>query len=240
MVRVHRSIQIIAALLLIASCSGDDDDDAASIDAAQLPDADVPDAVPPTPDALVLCPGELLFHGDYVDWDSTDTMFKGVAGATMTEVGNPSNTYETHPNGRGILCLTPGLDTAVEFAHADYLTMLFGVSAEVTARGTFTSRGLKPDRADALFTDDFSLTRDPAAGQLVVYTGLAGATVEIGNSYEGAFPLPDGVRTFFANVDLTGDATTVTVTPPAAETCVGRASVPLAAGVLSYTMYACQ
>ncbi len=236
--------------ILLAACGGDDDPqpDAATPDAA-APDAEVPiiDAAPP--DAPGLCAGQLLFHGDYVDWDSTDKMFRGVCSADVVEVGNKANTAETAPNGRGVLCLTPGVDADIRYTGGApgncvddlAMTMLFATDADVIALGQFTARGLTPARADTLIVDELGLgSRDTADAIVIVDMGVPGATVDIGATYEQSFVLTDGVRTLFANVDPTGGTTTVTVTPPTGMACDGRASLPVQADRISFTKYACE
>jgi hypothetical protein len=71
------------------------------------------------------------------------------------------------------MCVTAA-DTAVDFTHADYIPMRYGVGAAATERGSFSARGLTLSRADRLFANDLSLARDPGATQLIVDVRRAG------------------------------------------------------------------
>ena len=239
-------------IALVLPACGDDDDAPpdATIPDATVPDVEVPviDAAPP--DAPGPCAGQLLFHGDYVEWDSTDLDFTGMCSADLVEVGNKTNTSETAPNGRGVLCLPPGADADVRYAGGApspnctddlALTMLFAVDADVAAIGPFTARGLTTARADTLIVDELGLgSRDVTDAIVIVDLGVTGGTVDIDATYEQSFVLPDGVRTLFANVDPTGGTTTATVTPPGGMICDGRATLTLQANAISFANYACE
>lgn len=245
MTRSHVLSAALGALVLFG-CSdggGADPADAAAADAAA--------------DASNLCPpGSQLFTGEYVDWDSTPDDFLGIFDATIAEVDDPGNSTTTAPNGRGILCIDPDSDTDLDFTQENYLPLLFSASIDAVAIGTYFAAGLTPARADTLFSDELSLSRDPAMAQVIVdvriYPGgepAIGATVAIGDASAGAFSrdsarlyvpgstLTDGGSVLFANV--APGTTTVTVTAPPGATCVGRSSMTLRAGSLNFTEYAC-
>lgn len=211
------------------------------------------------PDASGPCPGELLFTGGYVDWDSTNQAFDGVEFATLLEVANPQNTAMTAPNGRGALCLPAGVVSLVDFFQGEYLQLRYTVSPQATALGGFEMRGLTQARADALFADDLGLGRDPSKAQVLVAVQVypegipaAGAQVTLGNESAGAFvnngtgryvagnAVTSDYFVLFANVDIVGTGKTqVSVTPPQGMTCVGPDTIELVADAISATTFGC-
>jgi len=255
---------LVWSAVLAAGCSGG----GASPDARP---ADAPvDAVgvDAGPDAFDRCPGELTFTGDYVDWDSSEQSFHGIFDAELHEVDDPGNSARTAPNGRGVLCVTPGVDTDVAYSHPDYLPMVFSMDAAAMAAGPFSTKGLEPARADSLFGDELSLTRNPAAAVALIevrrFPGgepVVGATVTLGNGHDGVFTrdaaaawqpgatITDDAWVLFTNVDGAGQVdgdggsygtTSVTVTPPDGTSCVGRPAIALGAGGIAATTFACQ
>jgi len=213
-------------------------------------DAAVPDAAGP-------CPGEILFTGEYVDWDSTELDFLGIFDATYTELGNKTNTASTAPNGRVELCVAQATDAVFSIAHATYLDAVYTMSAEVNAAGPFSIRGLTPARADTLLADPLP-TRDVGDAQVIVAvrtypegTPTIGAQVSLGNAHEGAFTsdanadyvsgdtTTDDAFVLFANTVVGGGQTSVTVVPPAATTCVGPSDIAVNAGELAFATFAC-
>lgn len=244
---------VLAAALVAGACS---DDTPGDPDAAADPDGPLADA-DAMPDAGGDCPGQLLFTGEYVDWDSTAQMFLGIFDATVAEVADPDNSAQTAPNGRAILCLPAGADAEVSITQAEYVPVIYSVDAEANAAGAYTVKGLEPARMSELFTG-WALTPDAGAAQLEVEVRkfpsgdpVTGAVVTIGNAHAGAFTadatgeyvsgsqLDGGAHVFFANVEVGTGTTPVTVTPPAGTTCVGRDSVVLNAGEIAAVLYAC-
>ena len=133
-------------------------------------DAAVVDAAPADASGLCDGAGEQLFTGDYVNWDSTLEAFLGVFDAEVFPVGQPERTVRTAPNGRSLLCLGPddGDELDVAFSHPSYLPLVFAVDVAAVAEVGYTARGLTPARAASLFSDELSLTFDPAAAQVIV------------------------------------------------------------------------
>jgi hypothetical protein len=245
-------VVLAAAALVAGACA---DDTPGDPDAAAGADAPVADAMPDAGGGA--CPGQLLFTGEYVDWDSTPQMFLGIFDATVAEVGNPDNSAQTAPNGRAVLCLPATADSEVSVTQADYVPVIYSVDAEANAAGAYALKGLEPARMTELFTG-WALTPDAGAAQLEVEVRsfpsgapVTGAVVTIGNAHAGAFTadgtgeyvssaqLDGGAHVFFANVEAGGGTTTVTVTPPAGTSCVGRDSVVLNAGEIAAVLYAC-
>jgi len=64
---------LIGLMYVAAGCSSVDSD----VDASNPPAADAVSTNPPDANND-FCPGEFLFTGEYVDWDSTDDAFLGV------------------------------------------------------------------------------------------------------------------------------------------------------------------
>jgi hypothetical protein len=242
------------ALLGSTACGDDGGVDAA--DAAV--DAAAADAAPDAgPDAFVRCPGAVLFTGDYLDWDSSDAMFKGVFDATVTDT-NTAMTAQTAPNGRWELCVTAATEVAATVVQSDYLPVRVTAAAEVITAGAVSTRGLKPARADTLFSG-FGFARDTADAQVLIEVrshpslqpvvgatvALTGATPEGSYGVDLAWALQSATTTgasgymFFANVPVGGGSTPLTVTPPGGTTCVGPATIPLVAGEISAASFAC-
>ena len=76
----------LALVLLITACG---DDGMATVDA------------PPDP-----CMPNMQFTGEYVDWDSTLTTFKGINGAKFTLASDATKTTMTAPNGSSVYSKT--------------------------------------------------------------------------------------------------------------------------------------
>lgn len=242
------------AALLFASvaaigCGTSSGDDDAVPDAASQPADAAADAPPPGPDAFDPCPGpDDYVTGDYVDWDSTDTKFKGIAEADVTVVAGPTASDQTSPNGRYELCMDASADFDLALTHADYLPVRFPVDADL-AGSVASLRGLTPARADELYTA-LGLTRDPGLGTVIVDAALIGTQVELDVAHAGAFTpdasgalvagdiLTHGPIVLFANV--TGAETALTLTPPGGETCDHRATLAVIAGAITFTQAACQ
>lgn len=204
-----------------------------------------------------MCGTQLLFTGEYVDWDSSQANFRGIFDTQVAAQSDPGDAVTTAPNGRVILCLPASGGSVVTFTHPDYLPVRYTVEP-AAVDGPFSIRGLTPDRADALFTTELSVTQDEAAAQVLVavrsYPGgtpVAGAQVSIGNQNVGSFTdtgdgtygpgdtLAGGDFVLFANVETTGGSTTVSVTPPPGTTCEGPSTIDVAAGEIAVTTFSC-
>src|SRR5262245_58805455 len=109
-----------------------------------------------------------VFTGEYVDWDSTEVDFHGVAEATATVVGEPDNTATTAPNGRATLMLNG--TQVVTFTAAGYLPMRFTAAAAAFPDGAvFSTLGLTPARRDSFFAEvAANLTPQPGTAQVLV------------------------------------------------------------------------
>lgn len=183
--------------------------------------------------------GEVEVQGDWTDWDSTDTSFKGIFDATITEVGNESNSITTAPNGRAVICLTAGQDHQLSFSHPDYLPMTFNIAAE-NLEFVYSVHGLTEQRADDLFAQELSLTRDTSAAQVLLEIPAA-ADASLDTAAAGPFRTLEDAYLIFANLGVAGPATTaLSVTPPSGQSCRSVGTLDLAPGVISFTDVVCQ
>jgi hypothetical protein len=238
---------------LLAGCGSDD---------SPASDAAPPDATPDAPVDAGPCGDLALFTGSYVDWDGNSEAPTNTLDTVVSEDADPQNAVTiTAPNGRVVLCLPGDATSIVSFTHPDYLPLRYAF--DPAAAGTaFDIRGLTPARADELFTT-LGVTRDPAVAQVIVAVrmetanpeavgaAVTGARVRLGNLSAGSFTGPgDGTYgagdtlagdafVLFTNTELGGGTTSVTVTPPQGVTCAGPDSVPVAAGAISVTTFAC-
>jgi hypothetical protein len=232
-------LAVLAAVLALglAGCPGP----SGTPDAA--PDAAADAAVDgPTPDAAP-CAGETFLTGEYVDWDSTDSSFAGIAFATFQIEGdsNPAHMDQSSPNGRIEMCI-PGTGRALIAVTSgtgdDHLAGHFIADPAVFADGRFFSlRGLTPTRAGTFFTDN-GLTYDAGKGQLLVNeTGTAAALSLTGATSDTVLASDDGVTwaagdtgtyVLFPNVVVTG-------TPAIAGAATGAGDVPIQIGELTMT-----
>ena len=238
----------VVAILGLLMCGGCGDDAPAS-------DASPADA---GPDAFNPCgDGKVQFTGEYVDWDSTDVEFHGVAGAAVAVVGDADTTATTAPNGRSILCLPAAAGSVVTYSHDDYLPARYTVAPAAAALGPYSARGLALKRVDGFFVD-LDAVREPDAAQVLVevrsypsYVPVVGATVTLSGgeaSYTqdggGAWVSGDtlvaggGAHVLIINVPV-DEPVAVTVEAPGSRTCVGPGAIQVEASELAFTTFAC-
>ena len=160
---MRRTRWLMAVVAAWAGCGGDDggakdgsvgDGDGAlidsPIDSPFDPPIDAPriDAAVPidaTTDASG-CGTDLRLVGEYLDWDSTNAGFLGIASSSWSVVGDPTRSAMTQPNGTLVLCLSPaGISQITVSGPAPYLPALFLADAAVfsPAGSRFEARGLK-------------------------------------------------------------------------------------------------
>ena len=230
-------LAVLVAVVGLGGCSGPSGTPDAAFDAAA--DAAVDG---PTPDAAP-CAGETFLTGEYVDWDSTDTNFHGIAFATFQIEGDstPAHMDQSSPNGRIEMCIPSGARALIAVTSDtgdDHLAGHFIADAAVFADGRFFSlRGLTPTRAGTFFTDH-GLTYDAGKGQLLVNeTGTAAALTLTGATSDAPLASDDGVAwaagatgtyVLFPNVVVTG-------TPAIAGAATGAGDVPIQTGELTMT-----
>jgi hypothetical protein len=226
-----------AGLALLAAC-GSSPAGPADAQVADVVGADQPAL---SPDAGGPCPaGELLFEGEYVDWDSTTSNFLGIHMATVTVVGGSAEPATTPPNGRVMLCVPASGSLDLEFTHESYLTTVFAVEPMATTSQPFSVAGLTPARADMLITDELAVARTATAAQVAVAVTGEAAGVELGAAYEGRFTVADRGWSFFANVDSSAGSAALTITAAMGQQCSARATVPVTADQLTFTTVTCQ
>lgn len=256
-----RSLHVVSLLSCLCAhpLAGCGSDDSPASDAAP-PAVDAGrDAGPPVDAGGPCRAGEVLFTGSYQDWDGnsagpTNTLGTVVAGAQSSFTINA-------PNGRVVLCLPAAGTSVVSFTHDDYLPLRY--TFDPASAGTaFDIRGLTPGRADELLMG-LGVTPDPQLAHVFVAVRMAtdnpeavgaavtGARVALGNAAAGTFTadqagvlgagdtLAGDAFVLFANTELGGGTTTVTVTPPQGLLCTGPETLELAAGELAATTFAC-
>ncbi len=193
------------SLLLLGACPGPE----VAPDARPL-DAPLDAAIDAGPDAG-RCAGELFLTGEYVDWDSTSTMFHGVANATfdLDDDADPAHTDQTSPNGRAELCI-PATGrhriTITPASPSDYMIGHFVADAAVFASGRiFSLRGLTMARAGTFYAAFPPLAFDAGKPQLLVQ--VAGTPVPItlgGASAEATLVYDKAANTWAAGGTNTG------------------------------------
>ncbi|MCE9576608.1 MAG: hypothetical protein K8W52_25900 [Deltaproteobacteria bacterium] len=219
--RFATTLLLLPMLGALGACPGPEaTPDARPVDAA----VDAPGG----PDAAQ-CAGELFLTGEYVDWDSTDTNFHGVANATFAidNDANPAHTDLTSPNGRAELCLPATGRSRITITPAaagpQYLIGHFVADAAVFASGRiFSLRGLTPARASTFYAQFAPLAFDAGKPQLLVNVSgtpvpitLGGASAEATLVYDktagtwsaGGTNTGTGNLVLFANLD--GSAPTI-------------------------------
>jgi hypothetical protein len=250
-------VAALAAAALLAACGGDDeivsDGDVPPIDSG-IPDAGI--------DAENLCPGAVTFEAFASNLETGAAEFD----VAVTEVGNPTNSETSAPNGRVVLCLPAEADVELSAEKTDYLTRVDAVRGPVAGQFSPDSQPypllvISQAAAEALYTD-LGATFADGDGQVVISvlempdaTPLTGATVDIDKTPgdgpyarddAGGFAAGDAIDSgglvLFANVPLAGGDVGITVTPPDGftGTCTGPTTLSLTAGQVSGALFACQ
>jgi hypothetical protein len=247
-----RILPALAIILVALSGCGDSsvDADAANTEPDAAVDAAGPDAGP--------CGDRFLFTGAYVDWDSTDAAFRGVASAVLRDDADPGNTATTAPNGRATLCLRTDSISLIHFEHPDYIALRYAADSRIDALGPFEIKGLTPGRMAELYAGDFD--QIPAQGAAMAQVAVilypekipaAGVRVELGVPHGGSY-VNDGAGTYvagdtvmsdpyivFANVSGDTGMSELMVTPPGGVSCVAPPHVFLHDGGMGAATIAC-
>jgi hypothetical protein len=210
--------------LAIAGCHGDSNDTA---DAAVAPHMDAADN----------CGAAAIYvTGEYLDWDSSATAFKGIGDATLTVQDEPTKTTRTETSGRFQLC--PANDTqnlvTVE-PKPPYIGGTIVVLKEVTgSNGNFRLRSYTKDRGQ-MGASPF----DPTKAQLFVHVVGAERAIDVPAKHDSAIHFTGtawaagdtGIDVYLPNVDPTGGSTKLAVTNA---TPVGL--IPLTPGQFTYVV----
>jgi hypothetical protein len=149
----------------------------------------------------------------------------------------------------------------LDVSQADYLPLVFSVSARAAVRGSFAARGLTPARAGTLFSDELGVARQAGAAHVLVdlfqpgasdqRSPALGAGVALGAGGTGYTAGADGKYTagatvthdslvFFPNVPVGAGATDLVITPPGGKSCKGREAIVLQADAIAFTSVACE
>jgi hypothetical protein len=242
---------LVIVLVALPGCGKSSvDADAADTEPDAPVDAAGPDAGP--------CGDRFLFTGAYVDWDSTDAAFRGVASAVLREDADPGNTATTAPNGRATLCLPTDSVSTIRFEHPDYIDLHYTADPRIDAQGPFEVKGLTPERMAELHAGDLDQIPDPDAAlvqlAVVLYpekTPAEGVKVETATAHGGSY-INDGTGTYvvgdtvisdpyilFSNVLVNEGMIELQVTPPAALSCLAPPHVSIQAGGMAAATIAC-
>ena len=232
------------ATVLVLSLAACGDDGATPIDAAidTTPDSNI-DAGP--------CGNDLLFTGEFVDWDSQVTDFCGIFAAKFTVRGDAARMSSTAPNGRFLLCVPNQTQTLVDIPPplpssgcphitGTYPTRGLAVAnqAVIAANGEHSLRGMTQTRLVSMYTTIGQAFNMNQAQLFVHVVGVQHpVTISTPNhsqtyKYDGAaWSLGDtGVAVFFPNVDVTAGPVQIDMAGGA----TGGGTVPLEAGTFTY------
>lgn len=204
----------VAWLVLLAACG--DDGGMATVDA------------PPDP-----CMPEMQFTGEYVDWDSTLTSFKGIFGAKFTLASDATKTTMTAPNGRFILCVpaADGLATVEPMAGSNYIAGTVKIDKTVIQSGAMLSyRSFTTTRAA-----DFGFDATKASVFVHVHNGSRTVTTTDAPTVKQHF---DGTAWSDGNtgsdIYLGGISGTMTSLSVSGGGATGASSIPITPGQITY------
>jgi len=224
-------IRLSAIAVLIAACSSP----AKPTDAAVVGDG--------------MCGTDDFFTGELVDWDSTDSAFCGVFGATFTVEGDTSRTNMTNPNGRFQLCIKNAQQTVVD------ITPPTAMSECAPSAGLYQMPAMAVARHDVIATGDTYSTRMigmtramqffPPSGnnptKAIVFVHVDGTPGSVLSSATHDTPIAfdgttwaagdTGVNVVFPNTDVSSGTSMVGFTDGSG---TGNATVPVAAGKITF------
>jgi hypothetical protein len=193
----------------------------------------------PKPDA----PPDVMFMGEYVDWDSTNNTFCGINKATFTVRGDATRTDPTNPNGRFMLTIagvgtslvditppTTGSECLAGMPTYSMPGILVADLSVIATMEVISARDFTTTRAGSL-----GVTLDSAKGHVFVHVDKTQAAVAISAASDAAQKFDGtawgagttGVNVFFPNVA----PATVMVTMG---TATGNGMVPVEAGKITY------
>ncbi len=202
------------ALVLLAACG--DDGGMATVDA------------PPDP-----CMPEMQFTGEFIDWDSTESAFKGIFAAHFTLEGDATKTTMTAPNGRFILCVpaADGLATVDTASTSGYVGGTVKIDKTVIQSGaTLSYRSFTTTRA-ADFGFDAGLAHvfvHVHGGSRTVTTAAAPG---VKKHFDGTSWVDGNTGTDIYLGNISGTTTALNVSGGGA---TGASSIPLAPGQFTW------
>jgi hypothetical protein len=206
--------RFLGLAVLLAACGGDDN--MATVDARPDP-----------------CAPEMQFTGEYVDWDSTETMFKGVFAAHFTLDSDPAKTTMTAPNGRFILCVpaADGFATVEPMAGSGYVGGKVKIDKTVIQSGaTLSYRSFTATRAA-----DFGFDASKAHVFVHVHGGSRTVTTSdapaVKKHFDGSAWVDGNTGSDIYLGNIAGTTTSVQVSGGGA---TGASSIPLTPGAFTY------
>jgi hypothetical protein len=206
----------VAIVLLLAACG--DDGGMATVDA------------PPDP-----CMPDMQFTGEFVDWDSSATAFKGIFGARFTLESDPTKTTMTAPNGRFILCVpaADGLATVMPMTGtaSDYVGGTVKIDKTVIQTGAMLSyRSFTAARAA-----DFGFDTAKASVFVHVDNGMRTVTTTdaptVKKHFDGTTWADGNTGTDIYLGGISGTMTSLSVSGGGA---TGASSIPIAPGQFTW------
>lgn len=198
-----------------------------------------------------MCGTDDFFTGELVDWDSTDSAFCGVFGATFTVEGDATRTNMTNPNGRFQLCIKNAQQTVVDITPPTDMSQcapsvgLYQIPAMAVARHdviatgqTYSTRMIGMTRAMQFFPAN-GITLDPTKAIVFAHVDgtpgsvLSSAVHDAPIAFDGMTWAPGdtGINVVFANTDVSTGTSNVGFTDGSG---TGNATVPVAAGKLTF------
>ena len=188
---------------------------------------------------------DVLFTGELVDWDSTDTgFFCGIFGAHLQVHGDPTRTNTTNPNGRFMVMIAAAATTQIDVTPPTAASQCTAPPSTYNVPGILVANKAVIDSGAIISARSFDVDRAPMFGydaakaQVLVHVdGMRRApsitgTHDATQAFDGtAWAMgTSGVNVYFPNVDPTGGTTTISVQGGA----VGTGPVPIAAGTFTY------
>jgi hypothetical protein len=197
------------------------------------------------------CGAEDFFTGELVDWDSSESAFCGVFGATFTVAGNTSITNTTNPNGRFQLCIPVADQTRVDITPPTATSecaptagvyqlpgMAIATHAVIATGQTISTRMIGMNRVMPFFSAN-GITLDNA--KAIVFVHVDGTPGSILSSAAHDAPLAfdgsawgsgdTGVNVVFPNTDVSSGTSTVGFTDGSG---IGGGTFPVAAHTFTY------
>ena len=234
MVRASLAALTLGTVLALGACGPDGGN----------PDAaDTPIDMPPG-----RCGTATFFTGEIIDWNTTNSSFCGVFNSKVTSRDQPSQTFNTNPNGRFELCVPHQAQSLVDVMHSAAASpcvgvtgsypvrgILVAVQAVVDMNGVFSARAMTQGTQDAMFTQ-IGQAYSASKAQLVVHVDGTPRAVSISAAH-AATQAFDGTRwlagdtgsdVLFPNVDPGSVQVSV------AGGAIGTGTVTLEAGAYTY------
>jgi len=196
-------------------------------------------------DAAITDGQPLMFTGEYVDWDSTDTgFFCGIFQATFAVHGDATRTNLTNPNGRFTLELAPAQTTQIEITPPTAQSECSQPKSTYNVPGIMIADASVIAGGQMISARSFTVDKAPSVGydsskaQVLVHVDGTPRAVAITGTHQPAEAFDGttwaagdtGVNVYFPNLDPAAGTTTISTTG----TALGTGTVPVAAGTFTY------